>query len=36
LARDFFGLATIALGLAVIDGRLPREARARFAAAFDR
>lgn len=35
-ARDFFGLATIALGLAVIDGRLPREARARFAAAFDR
>jgi drug/metabolite transporter (DMT)-like permease len=35
-ARDFFGLATIALGLAVIDGRLPREARARFAAALDR
>ena len=35
-ARDFVGLATIALGLAVIDGRLPRAAQARFAAALGR
>ena len=29
--RDFFGLGLIALGLAVIDGRLPAAARARLA-----
>jgi drug/metabolite transporter (DMT)-like permease len=32
-ARDFVGLGLIALGLAVIDGRLPAAARARLAAA---
>ncbi len=32
-ARDFVGLGLIALGLAVIDGRLPTAARARLAAA---
>ncbi len=32
-ARDFVGLGLIALGLAVIDGRLPQAARARLAAA---
>ena len=32
-ARDFLGLGLIALGLAVIDGRLPAAARAQMAAA---
>lgn len=35
-ARHFLGLALIAFGLAVIDGRLPRAARARLAAATGR
>ncbi len=33
-ARDFVGLGLIALGLAVIDGRLPRAALARLAPAI--